>query len=479
MEALTVNNFNPQKIPFQERGLYHFHQWDHEQGPFIGLFSGTIGSAKTSLGVEIAVDHCLENKGARIVVGRQKMPDVRRTIRKEVLDYIKNSFNEAPNMRALRLYPKKYHYFFNQQDNTIYWSNNSEIMFISWHDADWEKFRSLNISGFLIEEATENKEKHWPVVRNLIQRLGRQPHVKSNWGILLTNPDGPEHDCYEFFIEGADKYRGEKILKKNNRFTFFSKTSENPFIPDWYIKQLRKDLPAKEAERMLDGKWVSIRGNVIYSHYDSLKQYKKEEYKLDLNHPIHFSFDFNIGENKPMSMCFFQYIDDVFHFFAEVVVAGADTEELLQEAAALGHFDHDVKYYYHGDASGKRKTSNNKKSDYDIIEKFLDNYRTPKGEKRKYVKKVKLSNPPVRERHNDVNTYCLNGLYEVRLFVYNCPTIDKALRLTKLKKGGNYIEDDSKPYQHVGTALGYGVHWCINNSLNPLENFSSTGARGQ
>lgn len=419
------------------------------------LLSGTIGSAKSALASHIAVFHCLTWSNARIVVGRQKMPDTKRTIRKEIVDHLKKALIEAPTMRALK--EGKAHYFFNKADNIIYFVNGSEIIFVSWYDADWEKFRSLNISGFIIEEATENKEKHWPIYRALSMRLWRQPHVPVNFGILLTNPDGPEHQCYVNFIEDADVVKPRDILRKDNRLTFFSRTADNPFIAKGYIRELRKQLPKKEAERMLDGEWVSIRSNVIYSHYDPLKQYKKEQYQINYNYPIHFSFDFNIGDGKPMSMCFFQYVDDVFHVFAEVIVEGADTQELLTEAAERGHFDYNVKFIYHGDASGKAKHSASKISDYDIIEKFLANYRPPDQVKRIYEKQVRQSNPPVRTRHNLINTYCLNGLDEVRLYVWACKTVDKALRLTKLKDGGKYIEDDSKPYQHVGTALGYGV----------------------
>ena len=68
------------------------------------------------------------------------------------------------------------------------------------------------------------------------------------------------------------------------------------------------------------------------------------------------------------------------------------------------------------------------------------------------------SNPPVRERHNKVNAYLCNANGQHRMFVHKgAPTADKALRLTKLKAGGSYIEDDSKSYQHIGTAIGYAL----------------------
>lgn len=452
---LNFLNFNPKIIPFQERVLYHFDRWNFLADSLLMLFSGTIGSAKSTLAAHIAVRHCLRHAGARGVVGRQKMPDVKRTIRKEIIDHMKGAFVEAPTMTALNA--GNGDYYFNKSDNVIYFANGSQIMFMSWHEAEWEKFRSLNISFFIIEEGTENREKHWPVVDALTSRLGRQSHIDVNFGIIMTNPDGPEHECYLMFIDGAEEYRGRKILKKGNRLTFFSKSCENPKLKPWYIESLRRQYPLKMAQRLLDGEWVSIKGHTIYSHYDQLTHYKKESYQINFANPIHFSFDFNIGEGKPMSMCFFQYIDDVFHFFAEVVVEGADTEELLLEAAGRGHFDHRAKYFYHGDAAGKAKHSASKRSDYDIIENFLSNYRTPDGEKREYIKQVPNSNPPVRTRHNTVNAYCLNGLKEVRLYVWACETLDKAFRLTNLKNGGQYVEDDSKPYQHVGTAAGYGI----------------------
>ena len=82
---------------------------------------------------------------------------------------------------------------------------------------------------------------------------------------------------------------------------------------------------------------------------------------------------------------------------------------------------------------------------------------------------VPRSNPPVRTRHNIVNAYCQNDLGQHRLTVYaKCKTLDKGLRLTALKKGGSYIEDDSKPYQHITTALGYGVVYT--SKLNEKKN---------
>ena len=84
------------------------------------------------------------------------------------------------------------------------------------------------------------------------------------------------------------------------------------------------------------------------------------------------------------------------------------------------------------------------------------------------------SNPPIKTRHNIVNAYCLNHEKRIRFYIYkDAPVSDEGMRLVKLKKGGNYIEDDSKRYQHVTTAIGYGVHYC-NLLKKQSENKSST-----
>jgi hypothetical protein len=79
---------------------------------------------------------------------------------------------------------------------------------------------------------------------------------------------------------------------------------------------------------------------------------------------------------------------------------------------------------------------------------------------------VPRSNPPIRERHNIVNAYCTNSINQHRLFIYEkCKILNEGMKLTALKKGAEYIEDDSKEYQHVTTALGYRVVYSSQNKV--------------
>jgi hypothetical protein len=300
----------------------------------------------------------------------------------------------------------------------------------------------------IIEELTENDDQDKQAIEEIGFRLGRLPHIKQNFLICATNPDSPAHWAYKYFISS----------KSLTRHVYYSVTTDNPFLPDYYVDKLLNDLDPKLAERMVYGKWIEIAAEVVYYGYSDINKRLDREYKVDERYPINCSWDFNIGQGKPLSLVMFQFINDVMHIFNEVVVEGMRTLDSCDELAERGLLDYNTKYIINGDAAGRHKDTRNIKSDYDIIKKFFGNYRTKKGNSLDFEYDVPLSNGPIKKRHNAVNAHCENANGRNRLFVYkNAPTADEGLRLTQLKKGGNYIEDDSKKYQHITTAIGYGL----------------------
>lgn len=442
----SFNDFNPNIIPFQKRVMRDFRfNLDYSLGVQELLFSGTIGSAKSLLAAHMIICHCVENNRARFLLGRLTLPDVKATIFNLICEHLDGS-----------QFIKGLDYWVREDTGYIYFRNGSEIMCRSWADKKYEKVRSLALSGACIEEATENKGDHQKAISEIKQRVGRLPHIKKNLIIYCTNPDGPSHWLYKYFFESDSK----------TRHVYKSKTEENPFLPTWYIEQLKRDLDPREAQRMLYGEWVEIDKERIYYAYDSDKNFIKNDYVVNRNLPISISFDFNIGHNKPMSAVWgqYDYINDVHHFFDEVIIHGARTESVLDDAAGRGLLDYDVEYEVFGDATGAARHTSSIHSDYDIIRNFLNKYKRKDGRSLVYRMKVPLSNPPIRERHNIVNAYCLNLLGQRRMFVYKpCKTLHEGMKLTSLKEGSHYQEDDSKSYQHCTTAIGYNLVY-IHNS---------------
>jgi len=430
----TLTEFDPRKIPYQYQVIRDVRKnFDYSLGVHQILLSGAVGSAKTILMAHLAVTHCLLNPGAHFGIGRATMPSLKDTLLRVILNHIGGSVGYAHN----------------KVKGSVTFPNGSQILSFSWADGHFKKVRSYEFSGFAIEELTENEEKEF--YTEIFMRIGRLKHVQEKFLVSATNPDDPgSHWAYK-----------DLILSKDPQIhTYYSKTRDNPFLPKSYVEDLERNLDPKMALRMLEGQWVSITGNNLYYAYDSSIHFVQRSYVVDPRFPIHFSFDFNIGVGKPMSVCFYQLIGDTYHFFEEVVVEGTRTEAVLDEGAGRGLFDYETTYRVHGDASGKNRDTRSVRSDYDIIRQFLSNYKTRQGRHLNFVMEVLPSNPPLRTRHNLMNAMMKNAKGEVRLQVYSpCKVLDEGFRLTKLKAGGQYIEDDSKYYQHITTAAGYGVCW--------------------
>lgn len=429
----SYSEFDPYVIPMQACVLKALRDADHDLGTHEILLSGSVGSAKSILMAHIVIRHCLENNRARVLIGRRALPDLKDTLFTKILEHLEGISQNK--------------YKVNYSTARIKFSNGSEIISRSWADKHYSKLRSLELSMAAIEELTENDGDDEQAYHEIKMRVGRLPHIKTPLIIAATNPDSPGHWAYKYFIEpnlGDQKHR--------TRHVFYSRTEENPFLPRSYIEQLKIDMDPKTAQRMLYGQWVEIRGEVVYYEYDRDTQFRDYSYKIKKEVPVILTWDFNIGEGKPMSVCCMQYHEDAFHIFAEVIIQGSRTADTIEELDGKGLLVKDYKYIICGDASGKHRDTRSSQSDYDIIRKELSSRNL------NFEYHVPLANPPVRTRHNRVNAYCKNMAGDTRLFIYkDAKTCDEAMRLTKLKPGASYIEDDSKAYQHVGTAIGYAI----------------------
>jgi hypothetical protein len=450
-----LTEFDPTLIPFQYKVISDLEAFDYSKGVQEILLSGSVGSAKTLLMAHIAVVQCLRHKNNVGLLARRALPDLKSTLVKKVLDHIDGDLKEGV------------HYEFNKASNRIQFFNNSELICRSWADHAYKKFRSLEFGFAIIEEVTENgSEEFAEVYKEIFSRVGRLNHITTCFTMSATNPGSPSHFAYEYFIE----------KKTPNRHVYYSLTEQNPFLPRAYIENLKKTYSPQEARRMLFGEWIEIRSEFIY--YSFNEKNIIHDHKITLNHSIVITWDFNIGQGKPMSSAAFQYINNKFIFFDEVVITGSNTREVCEEWIAKGLLDIPVKFIIRGDASGRAKSSKHNKTDYDIILQVFSNYRTKLGNNPIVEIDVPLSNPPVRRRHLLVNGQLENTLGDKNLLVTeNCKTLIKGLRLTKLKDGGQYIEDDSESWQHITTAIGYGIVRQLDNDES-LDNFSIGSIHG-
>jgi hypothetical protein len=440
----SFSEFDPSEIPFQDTVVDDvLCNYDYKKGTHEILLSGSVGSAKSILAAHLIIRHCFDYPGARVLIGRKALPQLRDTIYTKLKEHL-----DQPDLIH------KKDYWCNDSQCWIKFKNNSEILSTTWSDNKFSKIRSYEISAAFIEEGSESD--NIKAYQEILMRCGRLPHVPQKWLMVATNPDSPGHWLYKRFMQEPTP----------SRHVYYSKTEDNPFLPTEYIQGLKENLDPKMARRMLYGEWIDIDEDRVYHSYDSDTQYLKDvTYEIKPGHPIAVCFDFNIGQGKPMSSCAYQFIDGVFHVFKEVVVQGARTNDVMDEWFETGLLTSGQEIVVHGDASGANRDTRNIQSDYDIIKKYLSNIPNSK-----FRMEVPRANPPIRSRHNIVNAHCKNELGKTRLYVYKgCKTVDEGLRLTSLKAGGNYVEDDSKHFQHITTALGYGIVYETNRVRKQIE----------
>jgi hypothetical protein len=429
----NLTTFNPYAVPYQAKVTELVRKdWDYSNGNLEILLSGSYGSAKSILMAHLAITHCLFYPKSVAMMARKSMPDLRATIFKEILEHL-----DCDGM------VEGVDYTINHTSATILFSNGSTIESISWADKKYKKGRSRKISFLVFEELTENNEDDKEAFMTLKARLRRLPHVSENVLIAATNPDAPSHWVYKYFFEE----------KQDTKFVFKSITTDNPFLDPVYIEQLKRDLDPRAIQRYIYGEWIELQKEQVYYNYSTEINLKKD-FTLLKREPIIITHDFNIGHNKPMSACAMVRRVGVYHAFKSFHVEGARTLDIMEEIGSSGVLDNDSHIIVYGDASGRNNDTRSIKTDYDIIQHYLSNYRTKDGRSISFELRVPRANPPIRRRHNIVNAHFMNELKEIRLLVYD-KWLDEGFRLTSFKKNGDMTEDDSLPQQHITTAIGY------------------------
>lgn len=446
----NLEEFKP--LPQQMEIITYIRQdIDYSKGTHEVLLSGSVGSSKSITLAHLILTHGLMYPKARIGIGRLALPQLKATLCQKIREH---------------LYETQIDYQYKEVSGDFKLPNASEIKAISWSDGNLAKLGSMEFSAFAIEELTETDDSRPYDV--ILQRTNRLPHIKEPWVVSATNPDGPSHWAYKKLIMS----KSEKVK------VFYSNTFDNPYLPRSYIETLKERLDERMAQRMIYGKWIEIQNEVVYYAYLSKNNYRDKKYQINPMLPLRLCFDFNIGNGKPLSMVMAQYdsFRDEWHFFNEIIIDGQRTLDCMDELASRGFLDMDMQIKVHGDATGRARDTRSIQSDYDIIDNFLANYKTKSGRKLMYSIDVPRANPPIRERHNVVNAYCMNANGKHRLFVYkDAPTVDEGLRLTRLKTGAQYVEYDEDRFQHCTTSIGYAIMWEYNSRAIQRQSFYNVG----
>jgi len=160
----------------------------------------------------------------------------------------------------------------------------------------------------------------------------------------------------------------------------------------WYQSEKRRRSPADLAAE-IDIDYTASVTNKAYASFDYNTHVSEVDY-YDSQLPIILACDFNVD---PMCWSIFHDIKGIVKVFDELAIGSTDTGDCIGRFCDRyeGHKKKEI--FIYGDATGKRRDTRGKQSDYNIINNIL------KGRKWNVVNQVPMSNPPVKSRLNAVN----------------------------------------------------------------------------
>lgn len=224
------------------------HQLDmHKDKHKIKLMIGGMGSAKSNAGVMEIINHALTVPYGQTILLAQTLKQLSEAIIPIFEEYL----------------PKKFVTKWTNTKQEIKIVLNNGHILTGFASDDEEKFRSMNITAFYIEEASGVNPK---VFQECIRRLRNKHGIingKAHFvGVICSNP---AQGFIRDLLFTADKIVGSKSIEKTvsmykNRVTnknadlaaFLSSSRDNPHLPDGFIQSVINSLTPAQVRLYVD-----------------------------------------------------------------------------------------------------------------------------------------------------------------------------------------------------------------------------------
>lgn len=213
-----------------------------KNGPKFIAYVGGVGSGKTLIGCITMLSQAVMY-GGEYLIGRQFMPELKVTTYKTFLDLCPPELIIEHRIADATLVLKSAT------------GKPAVIMFRGLEDPD--KFRSLNLSGFYVDEANQISEEAFLLLQG---RLRNQMGLRK--GIVTTNPKG--HDwIYHYWVK-QDFFKLEEAKQKY--YLVKAPSTENIHLPEGYVENLLNTYSEERIKREIMGSFDAFEGQV-YSEF--------------------------------------------------------------------------------------------------------------------------------------------------------------------------------------------------------------------
>jgi hypothetical protein len=256
-------------------------QREFQEAVFSGKYSflcygGAMGGGKSFVCLATLIALCRVYPNSKWCVIRESLP----TLKKTSLETFK------------KLVPTNFVKSYNQTEQIYTFNNGSQIMFMAedyQNDKDFDRFKGLEVNGFLLEQIEELQEK---LLGICFVRAGRHKIDKMPRPLILAN------------VNPTLMWPKEKVYERYNKGTlppdwFYepAKISDNPalFEDEIYMHNVSAHLDPVTKARMIDGDWSAFAVDKPFFYNFSIGKHVIKEYTPNRHLPILTSFDFNIS----------------------------------------------------------------------------------------------------------------------------------------------------------------------------------------
>jgi hypothetical protein len=236
--------------------------------------------------------------------------------------------------------------------------------------------------------------------------------------------------------------------------------------------EILKDINPNDYKIYCLGEWGGIRtGNEFYYNFVYTKHIS--ETALLPDKPLHISFDQNVTPYITMTIWQISQEDAVYRVncIDELCLKNPlnNTESLCRRFAERysDYLDKGIGLYYYGDASGRNRDTRANENDYDIVERVLQKWISPRS------CRVPFNNPLVIKRRDFINRI-LSNKYNIRLQIdTKCQNLitdfemvqedaeGKKFKKKKSEHGGAAFEE----YGHTSDSADYFIMSAFENYI--------------
>lgn len=338
-------------------------------------------------------------------------------------------------------------YHFHETRHVLTWVGGGPILFVTAENPD--SIAGPNVAFAGLDEPGSIKQKAW---RNTVARV-RHPGAKLRQKVAAGTPEGLNYLADLFGPEAPSLHRVYRMATTEN----VELVKANPH----FLDEIRANATEAELAAYLRGQFANLSGALAYPMFNAARHWREDVPAPDPALPLRASFDFNV---EPMSCVLAQIIpgpagpevqvrDAVFLF-------ASTTEQVCIELVSR-YPRWTAGWIVYGDATGKNRSTQSLRSNYDIIRELL-------GKSGRVELKVPTGNPHVSRRLNSVNRLLRDARDQTRLFIRktlpakSCPTapLVRSLEQTVKKPGTDDIwKKPGETVTHGGDALGYLVDY--------------------